>query len=95
MAFVTFNVMWGHIILSYLNISSISPTICNFMSKVSTIKTMTIKEIYIHGSEWCSLWCSPSEFLPWQIMIMIDTSCGLNVEDILEDAYLSFFFDYG
>jgi hypothetical protein len=48
-AFVTFNIMWGHISISFLNISSISPTICNLMSKVSTIKTMTINEIYIPG----------------------------------------------
>ena len=43
MKFVTFNVMSSHIGISCLNISSISPTICNFMSKFSTIKTMTIK----------------------------------------------------
>jgi hypothetical protein len=40
---VTFNVMWGHITFSCLSISFISLAICNRMSKVSTIKTMTIK----------------------------------------------------
>ena len=50
-SFVTFNIMWGHISIYWLNISYISPTMCNFMSKVSTIKTMTIKEIYIPGRE--------------------------------------------
>jgi hypothetical protein len=43
MALVTFNFMWGHIIFSCLNIYFISPAIYNLMSKVSTIKTMTIK----------------------------------------------------
>jgi hypothetical protein len=43
MTFVTFNVTWGHICTSCLNISFIIPTICNLMSKISTIKTMTIK----------------------------------------------------
>jgi hypothetical protein len=43
MTFVTFNVTWGHIGISCLNISFIIPAICNLMSKVSTIKTMTIK----------------------------------------------------
>jgi hypothetical protein len=51
MEFVTFNVMWGHISIYFLKISSISPRIYNLMSKVRTIKTMTIKEIYILGSE--------------------------------------------
>jgi hypothetical protein len=32
-------------------IDSISPKICNLMSKVSTIKTITIKQIYTPGSE--------------------------------------------
>jgi hypothetical protein len=50
MIFVTFNVMWGHIGISCLNIF-ILPAICNLMSKISTIKTMTIKEICIPGSE--------------------------------------------
>jgi hypothetical protein len=44
MEFVTFNVMWGHISISCLNISSISPAIYNLMSKVSTIKKITIKQ---------------------------------------------------
>jgi hypothetical protein len=43
MKFVTFNVTWGHIGISCLNISFIIPSIYNLMSKVSTIKTMTIK----------------------------------------------------
>jgi hypothetical protein len=51
MTFVTFNVTWGHIGTSCLNISFIIPAICNLMSKISTIKTMTIKEICIPGSE--------------------------------------------
>ena len=38
MTFVTFNVMWGHISISFLNISFIIPAICNLMGKVSTIK---------------------------------------------------------
>jgi hypothetical protein len=38
MTFVKFNVMWGHIGISCLNISFIIPAICNLMSKVSTIK---------------------------------------------------------
>jgi len=42
-AFVTFNVMWDHIRIFCLNISSIRRAICNFMSKINTIKTMTIK----------------------------------------------------
>jgi hypothetical protein len=42
-AFVTFNIMWSHICISCLIISFINPAIYNFMSKVSTIKTMTIK----------------------------------------------------
>jgi hypothetical protein len=51
MTFVTFNVTWGHICTSCLNISFIIPAICNLMSKISTIKTMTIKQICIPGSE--------------------------------------------
>jgi hypothetical protein len=51
MTFLTFNVTWGHIGISCLNISFIIPAICNLMSKISTIKTMTIKEICIPGSE--------------------------------------------
>jgi hypothetical protein len=43
MRFVTFNVTWGHICTSCLNISFIIPAICNLMSKISTIKIMTIK----------------------------------------------------
>jgi hypothetical protein len=43
MTFVTLNVMCDHIGTVYLNISFIIPLICNLMSKVSTIKTMTIK----------------------------------------------------
>jgi hypothetical protein len=43
--------------------------IYNLMSKVSTIKTMTIKQIYIPRSELSSLWCIPSEFLPLLIII--------------------------
>jgi hypothetical protein len=50
MEFVTFNVMWGHISIYFLEISSISPAICNFMSKFSTIETMTIKDISIPRS---------------------------------------------
>jgi hypothetical protein len=49
--FVTFNVMWGHISISCLNIHFISPVIGNFMSKVSTMKIMTIKSIYIPRRE--------------------------------------------
>jgi hypothetical protein len=66
MTFVTFNAMWGHISISFLKISSISPAICNLISKVSSIKTMTIKEIYILWSEWCS----PFELLHWLIIIL-------------------------
>jgi hypothetical protein len=51
MTFVTFNLTWDNISTSCLNISFIIPEIYNLMSKVSTIKTMTIKEIYIHGTE--------------------------------------------
>jgi hypothetical protein len=51
MTFVTFNVMWGHTCTSFFNISFIITTICNLMSKISTIKTMTIKEIFIPRSE--------------------------------------------
>jgi hypothetical protein len=43
MKFVTFNVTWGHIDISCLNISFVIPAICNLMSKINTIKTMTIK----------------------------------------------------
>jgi hypothetical protein len=43
MTFVTLNVTCDHICTSCLNISFIIPAICNLMSKVSTIKTMTIK----------------------------------------------------
>jgi hypothetical protein len=43
MTFVTLNVTCGHIGTSFLKISFIIPAICNLMSKVSTIKTMTIK----------------------------------------------------
>jgi hypothetical protein len=46
-AFVTPNIMWGHISISCLNISSIYSAIYNFMSKVSIIKTITIKETSI------------------------------------------------
>jgi hypothetical protein len=49
--FVTFNVVGGHINISFLNISSISSAIYNFMSKVITSKTITIKEALIPGSE--------------------------------------------
>jgi hypothetical protein len=51
MTFVTFNVTWGHIGTSCLYIYFIILSICNLMSKISTIKTMTIKEICIPGSE--------------------------------------------
>jgi hypothetical protein len=51
MTFVTFNVTWCHIGISCLNISFIIHEIYNLMSKISTIKTMTIKEICIPGSE--------------------------------------------
>jgi hypothetical protein len=51
MKFVTFNVTWGHIGISCLNIYFIIPAIYNLMSKFSTIKTTTIKEICIPGSE--------------------------------------------
>jgi hypothetical protein len=51
MIFVTFNVTWGHIGTSCLNISFIILVIYNLMSKISTVKKMTIKEICIHGSE--------------------------------------------
>jgi hypothetical protein len=51
MTFVKLNVMWGHIVISFLNIYII-PAICNLMSKTSTIKTMTIKEIFIPRSEF-------------------------------------------
>jgi hypothetical protein len=43
MTFVTLNVTCDHIGMVCLNISFIIPAICNLMSKVSTIKTMTIK----------------------------------------------------
>jgi hypothetical protein len=43
MTFVTFNVTWGHIGISCLNIYFIILAICNLMSKVNTIKIMTIK----------------------------------------------------
>jgi hypothetical protein len=43
MTFVTLNVMCDHIGTSCLDISFIIPSICNLMSKVSTIKTITIK----------------------------------------------------
>ena len=51
MTFVTLNVTCSHIGTSCLNISFIIPAICNLMSKFSTIKTMTIKQICIPGSE--------------------------------------------
>jgi hypothetical protein len=51
MTFVTFNVTWGHIGIYFLNIPFIIPAIYNFMSKISTIKTMNIKEICIPRSE--------------------------------------------
>jgi hypothetical protein len=51
MTFVTFSVTWGHISIYFLNISFIISTICNLMPKLSTIKTMTIQEIYMPGSE--------------------------------------------
>ena len=57
LAFVTLNIVWRHIIIYFLNISSISPSIYKFMSKFSIIKTITIKEICIPGSELSSLWC--------------------------------------
>jgi hypothetical protein len=41
--FVTFNIMWSQINIYCLNIYFIGPAIYNFMSKVRTIKTMTIK----------------------------------------------------
>jgi hypothetical protein len=43
MKFVTLNVTCDHKGTSCLNISFIIPAICNLMSKVSTVKTMTIK----------------------------------------------------
>jgi hypothetical protein len=51
MKFLTFNVMWGHIGIYCLNIYFVIPAIYNLMSKVSTIKKMTIKQIRIPGSE--------------------------------------------
>jgi hypothetical protein len=51
MTFATFNVTWGHICTYCLNISFIIPAIYNLMSKISTIKIMTVKEIFIPGSE--------------------------------------------
>jgi hypothetical protein len=49
MAFVTFNIVWGHINISCLNIFSIHSTIYNFMSKIITSKTITRKETLIPG----------------------------------------------
>jgi hypothetical protein len=49
--FVTLNIGENHITISFLNITSICSAIYNFMSKVSTCKTMTQKEILILGSE--------------------------------------------
>jgi hypothetical protein len=48
-AFVTFNIMWGHISIYFLSFSFISPAICNLISKVSTIKTMAIKKFTYMG----------------------------------------------
>jgi hypothetical protein len=75
--FVTLNVTCDHIGTSFLNIYFIIPAICNLMSKVSTIKKMTIKQICIPGSELSSLWHSPSEFFPLLTMIMIEASLWL------------------
>jgi len=80
-AFLTFNVKWGHISISCLNNSSICSTIYKLMSKVMTIKTMTIKETFIPGSVWSSLRCSPSQFIPWLTTILssVDSSSWLKL----------------
>jgi hypothetical protein len=51
MTFVTLNVTYNHIGTVFLNISFIIHAIYNLMSNISSIKTMTIKQIFILGSE--------------------------------------------